>query len=64
MKITTKNILVIAILTTLVTITPSIIFNNVFSIDNPTETPNKIPIIYQAQGNLTFPAYLMSQEYL
>ena len=41
MKITTKNTLLIAILTTLITPTPSIISSNTYSVYGTTETPTK-----------------------
>ena len=41
MKITTKNSLLIAIITTLITITPSIISSNTYSVHGTTETPTK-----------------------
>jgi hypothetical protein len=43
MKITTKNTLLIAILTTLITLTPSIISSNTYTVDGTTETPTNSP---------------------
>ena len=43
MKITTKDILLIAILATLITITPSIISSNFYLVNGTTETPKNSP---------------------